>query len=390
MGCQIVLDLLSHFTRCGGERRYRRSRVLQRCHQRRRTCPSTAGAIDWSLTYNTIDLEAGRKFAVGESAWIRPSLGIKTAIIQQRIQLGLANPGLGISAEEDVTHDFWGIGPSFGISGAWNLPRCRNLSLTGSFSADFLFGQWNVNDAYTRTDNQLPVGVYGAFVTSMKDSCLGVPVLRYFLGLQWVHEGRVTITARAGYELQWWANQQRVLAFQQLPMHGDLTLDGSYMRRFCWLLVCCLLLTSPRAFALEFFGDVLYWQATEPVDWTMNTNRSSTDQWVAFKTLDYHFSPGFRVGVGVGLESDWGVKLSYTRFYTDTEDTAAGNVTPVFLGNRLALLSAGPALFRQWKRPVRDRLQCPGSGFRQVVLSHRVAAIAARARLKRRLDQSDL
>ena len=64
-----------------------------------------------------------------------------------------------------------------------------------------------------------------------------------------------------------------------------------------------------------------------------------------FRTLDYHFSPGFRVGVGAGLESDWGVKLSYTRFYTDTEDTAAGNVTPVFLGNRLALSLMDPPYF---------------------------------------------
>jgi hypothetical protein len=117
------------------------------------------------------------------------------------------------------------------------------------------------------------------------------------------------------------------------------------MRRFCWLLVCCLLLTSPRALALEFFGDVLYWQATEPVDWTMNTNGSSTDQVVAFDSLDYHFSPGFRVGMGVGPESDWGVKLSYTRFYTDAEATAAGKVTPVFLGNRLALTLMDPPYF---------------------------------------------
>jgi hypothetical protein len=185
-----------------------------------------AGSIDWNLTYNTIDLEAGRKVPVGESAWIRPSMGIQAAIIQQRIQLGLANPGLSISAEEDVTHNFWGIGPSFSISGAWNLPKCSNLSLIGSFSADLLFGQWNVNDAYARTDNQLPLGVYRAVVTSMKDSSLGVPVLKYFLGIQWVREGSVTSTVRAGYELQWWANQQRLPAFQQLPMHGDLTLTG--------------------------------------------------------------------------------------------------------------------------------------------------------------------
>jgi hypothetical protein len=117
------------------------------------------------------------------------------------------------------------------------------------------------------------------------------------------------------------------------------------MRRFCWFLVCCLFLTSPRAFALEFFGDVLYWQATEPVDWTMNTNNSTTDQFVAFNNLTYHFSPGFRVGAGLGQDCDWGAKLSYTRFYTTTEATAAGDVTPVFLGNRMSLFLMQPPYY---------------------------------------------
>lgn len=184
------------------------------------------GAIDWSLAYNTIDLDVGRSFAIGEGAWIRPSLGIKTAVLQQDMHLNFARPSLSLSAEEDVAHDFWGIGPSFGVSGGWRLPKCSNLSLIGSCSADFLFGQWNVNDAYARTDNQLPLGTYGAFTTSMTDSCLGVPVLRCFLGLEWGHQGDITFTARVGYEMQWWANQQRTLAFQQLPMHGDLTLEG--------------------------------------------------------------------------------------------------------------------------------------------------------------------
>jgi hypothetical protein len=188
--------------------------------------PLNTATIDWRLTCNTIDLEAGRKFALGQSAWIRPSLGIKTAFIQQQIRLDTAAFLVGTSAVENIDHDFWGIGPSFGISAAWNLPKCKNLSLTGSFAADFLFGQWNVNDAFARTDNQTTHGKCGAFVTNMNDSCLGVPVLRYFLGVQWVHQGNVTLTARAGYELQWWANQQRLVAFQQLPMHGDLTIEG--------------------------------------------------------------------------------------------------------------------------------------------------------------------
>ena len=135
-------------------------------------------------------------------------------------------PILSTSTEENVTHDFWGIGPSFGISGGWSLPKCSNLSLVGSFSADFLFGQWNVNDAYARTDNCQSAESCGALATSMKDSCLGVPVLRYFLGLNGFIKETSHSPREHGYELQWWANQQRLPAFQQLPMHGDLTLEG--------------------------------------------------------------------------------------------------------------------------------------------------------------------
>jgi hypothetical protein len=190
--------------------------------------PFSQAAIDWRLTYNTIDLEFGRSIVVGESAWIRPAMGIKTAVIQQKVHLDLTRPSMNLSAVEDITHDFWGIGPSFGVSGGWTIPKCTNLSLVGSFSADFLFGQWNVNDEYARTDNSYPqpLSSYGAFTTDMKDSSLGVPMLRYFAGFEWVHQGNVTLTARVGFEMQWWANQQRMLAFQQLPMHGDLTIEG--------------------------------------------------------------------------------------------------------------------------------------------------------------------
>ena len=163
------------------------------------------------------------------------------------------------------------------------------------------------------------------------------------------------------------------------------------MRRFHWILVCCLLLTGPRAFALEFFGDVLYWQATEPVDWTMNTNRSLTNQIVAFKTLDYDFTPGFRVGVGVGQEHDWGAKLSYTRFYTETEDTVAGYVTPVFLGNRMATaLLPQPHYFDNANIQATIDYNVLDLDFGKTFRPVRVAAIATGARPKRGLDQSEL
>ena len=81
--------------------------------------------IDWRLNYNTIDLEAGRKFAVGESVWIRPSLGIKTAIIQQQIQLDTSDALYGTSTEEDITHDF---GASGQVSASVERGSCRSAA----------------------------------------------------------------------------------------------------------------------------------------------------------------------------------------------------------------------------------------------------------------------
>ncbi len=106
------------------------------------------------------------------------------------------------------------------------------------------------------------------------------------------------------------------------------------MRYFCWLLVACLLQTQ-SAQAMEFFADFLYWRATEPVDWVLNTNRLPTDQFVAYETIDYDFVPGFRAGVG--LESEWGTKFYYSCVHTSAEDSASGNLTPAFLGGKLAL-----------------------------------------------------
>jgi hypothetical protein len=109
------------------------------------------------------------------------------------------------------------------------------------------------------------------------------------------------------------------------------------MRNFRWFLICCLLFAGSRAFALEFFGDFLYWQATEPVDWTLNTNASTTDQYVEFRNIEYDFTPGFRVGVGSSAQCQWGAKLYYTRFFTEGEDAVSGDVTPVFLAAKMAL-----------------------------------------------------
>lgn len=191
----------------------------------------TAGKIEeaalrWDLMLNTIDFDVGRTITVGESVSLRPSMGLKAAFIRQKIRANWNSTSGSLSATERIDHDFRGLGPAFGIDGRWKPSRLANLSVVGTFSGALLWGVWNVDDAYERNDAEFPFLAYGALTTSMNDSSLGTVNLNYFLGLEWFRPGTITMTGRIGYELQWWANQQRLPTFQQLPMHGDLTVQG--------------------------------------------------------------------------------------------------------------------------------------------------------------------
>lgn len=178
--------------------------------------------LNWQLIMNTIDLEASHKVILGKSLIIRPSIGIKGASINQTIHANWN--ALVYVATEKVENNFLGAGPSFGIAGDWNL--YGPLNLIGNFSTAFLWGRWNVNDTYKRPSALFGLVTPTTINTSMKRSMFGTLMLDYFVGLEWRHSGRSHVTLQLGYEMQYWANQLRLPTFQQLPLHGDLTLQG--------------------------------------------------------------------------------------------------------------------------------------------------------------------
>ncbi|RCS48232.1 hypothetical protein DTL42_13585 [Bremerella cremea] len=102
--------------------------------------------------------------------------------------------------------------------------------------------------------------------------------------------------------------------------------------RYCGLLlICCLGWATPIQ-AAELFGEFLYWKATEPVDWVLNTNRLPANQYINYEQTVYDFAPGFRVGMS--LDGTWNTNLTWTHFRNQTEDTATGKLTAAFLGGK--------------------------------------------------------
>ncbi len=93
------------------------------------------------------------------------------------------------------------------------------------------------------------------------------------------------------------------------------------------------------AYTINLYADALYWQPSESVDWALtNSNISSTvqpNQTISYKTIDFDYSPGFRLGAGIDT-NDWTTRLLYTRYNTRAIDSTTGNVISTFMPSKFS------------------------------------------------------
>ncbi|MCB1082499.1 MAG: hypothetical protein KDK63_05075 [Chlamydiia bacterium] len=82
--------------------------------------------------------------------------------------------------------------------------------------------------------------------------------------------------------------------------------------------------------------DALYWHTSEIVDWAFTLKSDETTVKTSYKTFDFDWAPGFRLGLGYNMAHDqWDTRARYTWFQAKARATAGGPVTPAFLGARL-------------------------------------------------------
>ncbi len=181
------------------------------------------GSVNWDLTMNMIDLEISHGFKPLPSFTLTPKIGIKGGSINQNINANWN--AVILVATENVTNDFTGMGPSFGLDGKWNF--YGDFSVVGDISSAVMYGRWNVKDTYKRPAALLGIIPAQTIVTSMNQSKLGTFMMDYYFGLQWIHQNKSRVTVQLGYEMQYWANQLRIVTINQLPTFGDLTIEGA-------------------------------------------------------------------------------------------------------------------------------------------------------------------
>lgn len=105
------------------------------------------------------------------------------------------------------------------------------------------------------------------------------------------------------------------------------------MRYFNQFIIVTILLFSPLAHAVDFYIEALYWQASETIDWALTNNLSVPNHIIAYKTIDFNFAPGFRIGAGVQQE-DWNAKVLYSRYNVQANAATSGNVISAFMPSK--------------------------------------------------------
>lgn len=179
------------------------------------------GHANWNLDLNTIDLEISHSFHPTCSFSFSPRVGIKWGSINQNININW--DAILYKARENLSNDFMGIGPSFGIGAKWVV--FQNFSLVADLSTALMYGRWDEDDVYHRPTVLLIIPPT-TISTNETQSKLGTMMMNYYLGLEWCHRGQSNVKVKLGYEMQYWPSQLRLLAVQQLPTFGDLTIQG--------------------------------------------------------------------------------------------------------------------------------------------------------------------
>lgn len=189
-------------------------------------------SIQWDFDFHSIDFEISRKCTIGTNLELRPFLGLKTAIIRQSIQTNWLNPINTIehtyhftSATEYQDPDFWGIGPSLGVT--MTMPLCNkdrySLKLFGTPSGAIMLGHWTCTERY---ENDQP-----ASVTIDTPPITGAAtMLRGVLGFEWEQcFSRATSTVRLGYEAQLWLNQIQFYSYNMGRLNNVTSLQGGFV-----------------------------------------------------------------------------------------------------------------------------------------------------------------
>ena len=169
----------------------------------------------------------GRNFFISRYLKLRPNFGLKGTWQKQDyviISQGGTIPSIG---EDQNKLDYWGVGIRAGFDTTWHLTRC--YSILGNVAVAGLWERFDVD----RILRNYPVDPAAAAPQTLQDLENKIdtikPVLELFIGARWETWfccDRYHVAADAGWEIQWWSNQNQFFTPVLESKLGDLYFQG--------------------------------------------------------------------------------------------------------------------------------------------------------------------
>lgn len=174
----------------------------------------------WTIHYSMFDWELGRPYYVSKNLALRPHVGIKGGWINQTRDIHFTNidgsaPLFGAGSGK-FTNDFWGVGASAGVNSLWVLGcagvnKDHRFSLFGDVAGALMYGHFDnsYSAQFANDEESFRLGIHGL------NRNQAVSMLQGMMGLSWdtpFNRNRSHFTFRAGYEFQYWFNQNQFIA----------------------------------------------------------------------------------------------------------------------------------------------------------------------------------
>ena len=179
----------------------------------------------WSLHFDSVDLELGRRLFLGRNLAIRPYAGLKGAWVSSKLHTSYTgiNSLVFSSANVFLKDRNQGVGLRFGMQGRWDL-WCSNFAVLGNIAGAVLWNNMKVKNTTNafNVDGTLGGGNKNAHYRTLK------PLVECFIGLDWgsCFCKKYYLGISAGYEMQFWwdynifFNQPRNTTMYGLRLHG--------------------------------------------------------------------------------------------------------------------------------------------------------------------------
>ncbi len=174
-----------------------------------------AGQINFSIHYNLVNWDFGKRFQLREGLLLRPSVGLTGGCINQSLNSSFQGT---VSTSEDIVNKFTGLGPQFGLEGQLTFLRHNHyeFSLLAIFTTSYLMGHWVIKDRVVTTNPT-------ARIINVPSRNMGALAFQSKIGAQLTYQ---KFSMSLVYEMNDWINQLQIYDDNTGTHTNDLSLQG--------------------------------------------------------------------------------------------------------------------------------------------------------------------